>query len=93
MGRDTRIEHLTESEKLFEMRLVSGEPLGHNPGQFVELSVMGIGEAPISISSAPTENDLFELAIRKIGNFTTAIQAPSQGTGWGSVVPLAPTFP
>ena len=49
----SRIEDLTASEKLFEMCFLDGKPLGHKPGQFVELSVLGIGEAPISVSSAP----------------------------------------
>ena len=71
----SRIEDLTETEKLFEMHLVSGETLGHNPGQFVELSVMGIGEAPISISSAPRKDYSFELAIRKVGTVTNAVHS------------------
>ena len=89
----TRIEKLTESEKLFEMRLVSGEPLGHTPGQFVELSVMGIGEAPISISSAPTKDDVFELAIRKVGNLTTAIHNSVTGDKVGIRGPFGTHFP
>lgn len=89
----TRIEQLTVSEKLFEMRLVSGEPLGHTPGQFVELSVMGIGEAPISVSSAPTENDVFELAIRKVGNLTTAIHGSVTGDRVGIRGPFGTHFP
>jgi len=89
----TRIEQLTDSEKLFEIRLVSGEPLGHTPGQFVELSVMGIGEAPISVSSAPTENGVFELAIRKIGNLTTAIHNSVTGDRVGIRGPFGTHFP
>ena len=89
----TRIEKLTESEKLFEMRLVSGEPLGHAPGQFVELSVMGIGEAPISVSSAPKENNGFELAIRKVGNLTTAIHNSVIGDKVGIRGPFGTHFP
>jgi NAD(P)H-flavin reductase len=89
----TRIEQLTESEKLFEMRLANGEPLGHTPGQFVELSLMGIGEAPISVSSAPTENDVFELAIRRIGNLTTAIHGSVTGDRVGIRGPFGTHFP
>jgi len=43
------------------------------PGQFVEVSVPGIGEAPITISSSPTQKDYFELVVRRIGNVTNAI--------------------
>jgi NAD(P)H-flavin reductase len=69
----SRIEKLTESEKLFELRLSNGQPLGHKPGQFVEVSVLGIGEAPISISSPPINDNSFELAVRKVGNVTNAM--------------------
>src|SRR5512136_2072700 len=64
----SRIEQLTESEKLFELQLLDGSSLGHKPGQFVEISIMGIGEAPISVSSPPGRRQSFELAIRRIGN-------------------------
>jgi sulfhydrogenase subunit gamma (sulfur reductase) len=88
-----RIDDLTESEKLFEMHLVSGEPLGHNPGQFVELSVMGIGEAPISVSSAPRQTNSFELAIRKVGNLTNAMHRLSVGDKVGIRGPFGTHFP
>ena len=89
----SRIEDLTESEKLFEMHLMSGEPLGHNPGQFVELSVMGIGEAPISVSSAPRETNSFELAIRKVGNLTNAVHKLVIGDTVGIRGPFGTHFP
>jgi len=89
----SRIEDLTASEKLFEMHLVSGEPLGHKPGQFVELSVMGIGEAPISVSSPPRENDSFELAIRKVGNLTGAVHSLKTGDTVGIRGPFGTHFP
>jgi len=89
----SRIEDLTASEKLFEMHLVSGEPLGHKPGQFVELSVMGIGEAPISISSPPWEDNSFELAIRKVGNLTNAVHSLKAGDMVGIRGPFGTYFP
>ncbi|MFH1123270.1 MAG: FAD/NAD(P)-binding protein [Pseudomonadota bacterium] len=88
-----RIDDLTETEKLFEMHLVSGEPLGHNPGQFVELSVMGIGEAPISVSSAPRQTNSFELAIRKVGNLTNAMHRLTVGDTVGIRGPFGTHFP
>jgi NAD(P)H-flavin reductase len=88
-----RIEDLTASEKLFKMYLVSGEPLGHKSGQFVELSVMGIGEAPISISSPPQEDNSFELAIRKVGNLTNAVHSLKIGDKVGIRGPFGTHFP
>lgn len=42
------IKHLTANEKMFEIELERGERLGHEPGQFVMVSVFGTGaiEAP-----------------------------------------------
>ncbi len=65
-----RTEQLTKMEKLFEIRLLNRQDLGHQPGQFVEVSLFGIGEAPISISSSPTKKGSFELAVRAVGNVT-----------------------
>lgn len=53
--------------------------LDYVPGQFVEVSIAGIGEAPISISSSPTSQDGFELVVRKTGNVTNAIHNLKKG--------------
>ncbi|AQT68296.1 Anaerobic sulfite reductase subunit B [Anaerohalosphaera lusitana] len=55
------------------IQLDSGEELGHKPGQFVEVSIAGIGECPISISSSPTQKGGFELVVRNAGSVTKAI--------------------
>jgi NAD(P)H-flavin reductase len=89
----SRVEDLTASEKLFEMHLISGEPLGHMPGQFVEVSIMGIGEAPISVSSAPREDRSFELAVRKVGNLTNAVHGLHTGDMVGIRGPFGTCFP
>ena len=39
-----KIEQLTEKEKLFTLYLKDGHGLGHQAGQFVGVSVFGIGE-------------------------------------------------
>ncbi len=50
MARLADIRPMTELEKLFVVEFPDGESLGHQPGQFVMLSIPGVGEAPISIS-------------------------------------------
>lgn len=54
-------------------------PLEYKPGQFVQVSIPGVGEAPISISSSPTQKGGFELVVRKIGNVSKAIHALEKG--------------
>jgi sulfhydrogenase subunit gamma (sulfur reductase) len=43
------------------------------PGQFVELSVFGCGEAPFCIASSPTRPGTFETTIRRTGRLTEAM--------------------
>ena len=45
----------------------------YRPGQFVMLSVVGVGEAPFSISSSPTHEGIIELCVRRIGRVTDAL--------------------
>jgi len=44
---------MANTEKVFTIELPKGLSLNHRPGQFVGVSVLGVGEAPISISSSP----------------------------------------
>nr|MEE4266876.1 FAD/NAD(P)-binding protein [Candidatus Krumholzibacteria bacterium] len=70
MAEITDIKKMTELETLYTVQLPDGAELGHKPGQFVEVSMFGIGEAPFSISSSPTQRGVFELGIRKVGMLT-----------------------
>lgn len=51
----------------------------YQPGQFMEISLLGIGEAPISITSAPSMKGSIELSIRKVGQLTEAIHRLTPG--------------
>ncbi|MFC2099863.1 4Fe-4S dicluster domain-containing protein [Candidatus Bipolaricaulota bacterium] len=88
-----RVETLAANEKVFEFAFEDGSTLGHAPGQFVEISVLGIGEAPISISSSPTRGDTFELAVRNVGNVTRAIHGLETGATVGIRGPFGNGFP
>ena len=50
-ARVAAMRPLTKLETVFTVELPQGLTLQHEPGQFVEVSVFGVGEAPISISS------------------------------------------
>lgn len=69
----TNIETLSEREKLFHLKFRDGTVLEHIPGQFVQVGVLGTGEAPISISSSPARGREFELGVRAVGNVTNAL--------------------
>ncbi len=88
-----RTEQLTKMEKLFEIKLQNGQELGHQPGQFVEVSLFGIGEAPISVSSSPTQKGSFELAVRAVGNVTKTLHTLNRGATLGIRGPFGKGFP
>ena len=86
--------YLPEMATINKLKLMNGtemyldlsmdnNPLEYTPGQFVEVSIAGIGEAPISISSSPTRKGGFELVIRRIGNLTNKIHALKTGDKLG----------
>ncbi len=62
------------------------------PGQFNMLSVPGVGEAAISISSAPSDHDLMH-TIRVAGDVTTAISRLSAGNVLGMRGPFGNGWP
>ncbi|MBM3135161.1 MAG: oxidoreductase [Chloroflexi bacterium] len=88
-----RTEPMTEKERFFQLHLKDGSSLGHTPGQFVEVSLFGIGEAPISISSAPARNGDFELCVRAMGDVTNALHRLSPGALVGIRGPFGHGFP
>ncbi len=89
-----KITPMTERETLFEIELENGNTLGHQPGQFVEVSVPGVGEAPISISSSPTKDgNSFELCVRAVGNVTNILHGLKEGDNIGIRGPYGTGFP
>jgi len=88
----TRVEKLTEHETLFEVELQGGRPLGHAPGQFVQVSILGVGECPISICSSPTQPDRFQMCIRKVGSVTNYLHTLKEGDVIGIRGPLGHGF-
>jgi NAD(P)H-flavin reductase len=93
-ARIIRIKPLTALEKVFTLELPEGLSLGHRPGQFVEVSVMGVGEAPISVSSSPSRsNGMFEMCVRNVGDVTSALHRLQPGATLGVRGPFGRGFP
>ncbi len=63
------------------------------PGQFVMLSIFGIGEAPISITSAPDERGFLELCVRKVGRVTTVLHNLEENSKVGIRGPYGNGYP
>jgi NAD(P)H-flavin reductase len=88
-----RSEPMTLLDRFLEFKLDSGQELGHLPGQFAQVSVPGVGEAPISISSSPTQNGPFQMVVRKVGNVTRALHGLKPGNRVGIRGPFGTYFP
>jgi sulfite reductase subunit B len=94
MARLLKTDQMTELERLFTLELPGGRSLGNEPGQFVEVSLFGIGEAPISISSSPSRsNGTFELCVRRVGDVTNAMHLMQPGEVVGVRGPFGHGFP
>jgi len=92
MSKILKIETLTETEKRFEIALPENKILGHLPGQFVEVSIFGFGEAPISICSSPTNKPNFELTVRRTGRLTDKMHLLAEGSRIGIRGPFGNGF-
>ncbi len=88
------VQQMTALEKLFTLEFFGGRSLGHQSGQFVTVSALGIGEAPISVSSSPSRsNGTFELCIRKAGDLTGVLHQKKAGDTLGIRGPFGQGFP
>ena len=83
---------LTRLEKRFRLVRLDGEPFGHRPGQFVQVSVFGAGEAPISVASSPTRGRFLELGVRRMGKLTGALHELAPGDEIGVRGPFGRSF-
>jgi sulfhydrogenase subunit gamma (sulfur reductase) len=63
------------------------------PGQFAEISILGVGECPIGIASSPTEGDHLLFTVKKVGLVTTALHECEVGATIGVRGPLGSPFP
>jgi len=88
----TKRRMLNGTELYMHLEMDSGKDMDYTPGQFVEVSLAGIGEAPISISSTPTQKGL-ELVIRNVGTLTKAIHQLDVGAKLGIRGPYGSTYP
>jgi sulfhydrogenase subunit gamma (sulfur reductase) len=94
MASILKVEEMTPLEKVFTLQLPGGRPLGNRPGQFVEVSVLGVGEAPISICSSPSRStETFEMCVRKVGDVTAALHQLKAGDKVGIRGPFGHGFP
>ncbi len=75
-ARIVRQYDLIKDHRFFQIRhldMSRAMSFTYNPGQFLMLSIPGVGEAPFSISSTPSRPGIIELGIRRTGRLTDAL--------------------
>jgi sulfhydrogenase subunit gamma (sulfur reductase) len=96
-ARIMRATNLLPDVRLYDVRFVDSslaEGFTFRPGQFVMLSVVGVGEAPFSLPSPPTRRGFFQLAIRRAGVLTDYLfEHVREGDVVGIRGPLGNGFP
>lgn len=63
------------------------------PGQFAEISILGVGESPIGIASSPTEKGYLLFTVKRAGIVTTKLHRSAIGEVIGLRGPLGNTYP
>jgi len=93
LARVAGVHAMTEQEVFLELSPAGEGPLAYAPGQFVQVSLLGVGEVPISICSSPTRGDHFQLCVRQAGIVTHAMQRIVAGSRLGIRGPFGRGFP
>ncbi|MGI5988676.1 MAG: FAD/NAD(P)-binding protein [Lachnospiraceae bacterium] len=99
VGVVTEIRQETPDVKTFRVVGTDGKKLfEHIPGQCAMLSVPGVGEAMISITSSPTVKEYMEFSIKKVGVLTSWLHSMETGQEilirgpYGNGFPVETTF-
>ena len=88
------IDHIVEEThtiKTFGLR--PERPIAFQAGQFVELAVPGIGEAPFTPSSSPAVTEKMEITIMRVGRVTEVLHEMKIGDQLGIRGPYGQAYP
>jgi NAD(P)H-flavin reductase len=96
-ARVMRVVDMVSDVRVFDFRFVDSvlsDRFDFRPGQFVMLSILGVGEAPFSLPSSPTRRGFFQLGIRRVGTLTDYLfENIREGDVVGIRGPLGNGFP
>jgi len=84
---------ITESPTITTVKLKPKELLSFETGQFIEMSVPGVGEAPFTPSSRPSVKDMMDITVMKVGKVTTKIHELKKGDIVGLRGPYGKGYP
>ena len=92
VGRIVDLKRFTDKESYYRFTFDDGTGIEYAAGQFMEVSVLGVGEAPISICSAPGRREDLEMCIRNVGDVTGALHGLEVGDPVGLRGPFGNGF-
>ena len=77
------VETIDETPTIKTLVVAPAEPMGFRAGQFIQLTLPGVGEAPFTPSSSPTQRDRLAITILRTGAVTDRLHAcrPPQTLG------------
>lgn len=96
LAKIEEIKQETNTVKTFKIRFLDGRfqnSFKFMPGQFIQVSVVGVGEAPISLCSSSFNKKFIEISVRNVGNVTNAICQLKKGDTIGIRGPYGNGYP
>jgi NAD(P)H-flavin reductase len=79
VARILEVRDETPDTRTFKVKPRDGNGLAFKPGQFLELSVFGHGEAPFCFASSPTRPEWIDVTVRRTGRLTDALHRLGPG--------------
>lgn len=91
---DTVVEDIiTETPTIKTFVLKPARPISFIAGQFMQLTVPGVGEAPFTPSSSPSVTEKMEITVLRTGKVTDALHELKPGTAVGLRGPFGKGYP
>lgn len=87
------IEIIDESPTIKSFVVVPEEKFSFKTGQFVELTLPGVGEAPFTPSSSPNDTEKMDITIMKAGRVTNLLHECKKGQKVGVRGPFGNGYP
>src|SRR4030043_1801449 len=87
------VDIIDESLTIKSFVVVPEEEFSFQTGQFVELTMPGVGEAPFTPSSSPADNKKMEITIMKAGQVTDLLHKCKKGQKVGIRGPFGNGYP
>ena len=87
------LEVVPETLTIKTIRFKPEEPIAFRTGQFIEMTIPGVGEAPFTPSSRPAVKDVLEVSVMKVGKVTEKIHQLKKGDAIGVRGPFGNGYP